>query len=96
MGYPYGEVKTLYLFGLLFYNQEDYSSARVRLEVTLDICSRLGERLYAAHIQQLHPECLLKLEAHFVSPVSPGGRAESGLPVRNMKRARDVGAKLTT
>jgi tetratricopeptide (TPR) repeat protein/transcriptional regulator with XRE-family HTH domain len=51
MRYPYGEVKTLYVYGLLDMRRGDTQQARARLQGALTICARLGERLYATHIE---------------------------------------------
>jgi len=53
---PYIEAKTLYICGLLSLEQREFASARVRLEKALSILLRLGERLYASHIEQVLAE----------------------------------------
>jgi tetratricopeptide (TPR) repeat protein len=49
---PYSEAKTLYVYGLLCVAQGDPAQARAHLEEALAICARLGERLYAEHIER--------------------------------------------
>jgi tetratricopeptide (TPR) repeat protein len=50
---PYEEAQTLYLYGLLHLQQGEPQPARARLEASLAICSKLGERLYARQIEQV-------------------------------------------
>jgi tetratricopeptide (TPR) repeat protein len=52
MGYPYGALKALYASGLLHAQMGQPAPARERFEQALTICTRLGERLYATHIEQ--------------------------------------------
>jgi hypothetical protein len=52
MRYPYGELKTLYIYGLLHTRKGEVQPARARLRDALSICARLGERLYAVHVEQ--------------------------------------------
>jgi tetratricopeptide (TPR) repeat protein len=49
---PYEEAQTLYLSGLLHLQQGETQPARERLEAALDICTKLGERLYAEQVEQ--------------------------------------------
>jgi tetratricopeptide (TPR) repeat protein len=51
MPYPYAEAKALYVYGQLHAAQAQPQGARARFEEALSICSRLGERLYAGHIE---------------------------------------------
>ncbi len=53
MAAPYAEAKTLYAAGLVSHNKREFEPARRRFEAALEICTRLGERLYARHIEQL-------------------------------------------
>ena len=53
MAAPYAEAKTLYAAGLVSHNKREFEPARQRFEGALEICTRLGERLYARHIEQL-------------------------------------------
>jgi tetratricopeptide (TPR) repeat protein len=48
---PYAEVKTLYASGQLARRHGEAETARERMEAALAICVRLGERLYAQHIE---------------------------------------------
>jgi tetratricopeptide (TPR) repeat protein/transcriptional regulator with XRE-family HTH domain len=52
MSYPYGEAKALYCYGQLHRDMREPELARKRLEAALDILHRLGERLYAEHIER--------------------------------------------
>ena len=52
MPYPYAEAKALYFSGLLHREAGEPELARARLEEALALCTRLGERLYAAQIEQ--------------------------------------------
>jgi tetratricopeptide (TPR) repeat protein len=56
MRYPYGEAKTLYVYGLLHMRKGTQEQARAQLEAALSICARLGERLYAVHAERLLAE----------------------------------------
>jgi tetratricopeptide (TPR) repeat protein/transcriptional regulator with XRE-family HTH domain len=49
---PYTEIKALFVYGQLRAAQGDPIAARERLEAALAICARLGERLYAEHIER--------------------------------------------
>jgi tetratricopeptide (TPR) repeat protein len=51
LSYPYAEAKVLYVYGQLLAAQDAHELARARYEQALAICARLGERLYAAHIE---------------------------------------------
>jgi tetratricopeptide (TPR) repeat protein len=52
MSSPYDEAKTLYFHGMLHLQRGDIQRARARLQQALDICARLGERLYAEHAER--------------------------------------------
>jgi transcriptional regulator with XRE-family HTH domain/tetratricopeptide (TPR) repeat protein len=52
MAYPYAEAKVLYVHGLVRAAMGDVEEARARLEAGLVICARLGEGLYAAHVER--------------------------------------------
>ncbi len=49
---PYAEAKTLYGYGLLSLKQRALAPGRERLEEALAILNRLGERLYAQHVEE--------------------------------------------
>jgi tetratricopeptide (TPR) repeat protein len=51
MTYPYVEAKALYVCGQLQVAQDEPERARAAFNEALAICHRLGERLYAAHIE---------------------------------------------
>jgi tetratricopeptide (TPR) repeat protein len=51
MPYPYAEAKALYVYGQLHAAQAQPQRARARFDEALSICGRLGERLYAGHIE---------------------------------------------
>jgi tetratricopeptide (TPR) repeat protein len=51
MPYPYAEAKALYVYGQLHAARDEPERARARLEEALAICGRLGERLYAGHVE---------------------------------------------
>ena len=53
MAAPYAEAKTLYTAGLVSHQKGELEPARQRFEEALGICTHLGERLYAQHIEQL-------------------------------------------
>ena len=61
MGYPYGEAKTLYVYGLLHTRKGEPEQACAQLEAALSICARLGERLYAEHAER----ALAELREHW-------------------------------
>jgi uncharacterized protein HemY len=52
MPYPYAEAKALYVYGQLHVARGEPAQARARFEAALAICARLGERLYAEHIER--------------------------------------------
>jgi tetratricopeptide (TPR) repeat protein/transcriptional regulator with XRE-family HTH domain len=52
MGYPYAEARALYLLGEALAGQGEPDRARERFMEALAICGRLGERLYAGHIER--------------------------------------------
>jgi tetratricopeptide (TPR) repeat protein len=52
MPYPYAEAKALYVSGLLHTQKGEPEQARERLEAALAIQKRLGERMYAEHVEQ--------------------------------------------
>jgi hypothetical protein len=52
MPYLWAEAKALYVSGLLHQAKGEQQVARERLEAALAICARLGERLYAARIEE--------------------------------------------
>jgi tetratricopeptide (TPR) repeat protein len=49
---PYDEAKALYVYGLLHVGKGEMESARGRLDAALAILNRLGERLYAEHVER--------------------------------------------
>ncbi len=53
MPYPYAEAKALYVYGLLHQARGEPAPARERLEAALVILNRLGERLYAEHVERV-------------------------------------------
>jgi predicted ATPase/Tfp pilus assembly protein PilF/DNA-binding XRE family transcriptional regulator len=53
MGTSYAEAKTLYTAGLVSSKGKKFKPARQWFEEALEICTRLGERLYAQRIEQL-------------------------------------------
>jgi hypothetical protein len=52
MPYPYGEAKTLWVYGRLEAAHGDPATARERFIQALAICERLGEGLYRPHIER--------------------------------------------
>src|SRR5262249_41906059 len=52
MPFPYAEAKALYVYGLLHVRKGEPEHAREKYEAALAICARLGERLYAEHVEQ--------------------------------------------
>jgi tetratricopeptide (TPR) repeat protein len=52
MPYPYAEAKALYVYGQLHVAKGVPEQAREQLDAALTILNRLGERLYAAHVEQ--------------------------------------------
>lgn len=55
--YPYEEAKILLEHARLHMQQEAWEQAQQRLEVALTVLGRLGERLYARHIENLLSQC---------------------------------------
>jgi tetratricopeptide (TPR) repeat protein len=53
MPHPYAEAKALYIYGLLLGAQEQPERAHERCEAAYTLCQRLGERLYAGHIERV-------------------------------------------
>ncbi len=53
MRYPYAEAKALSVSGQLQAAQGEPERARECYEQALAICARLGERLYALHVERL-------------------------------------------
>lgn len=52
MPYPYAEAKALYIFGQLHLMNQERDLAREKYRAALAILHRLGERLYAHHIER--------------------------------------------
>jgi len=52
MPYPYAEAKALYVYGLLHVSKSESQLACARLEAALVILKKLGERMYAGHVEQ--------------------------------------------
>jgi hypothetical protein len=52
MPYPYGEAKTLWVFGRRDRARGSPAIARKHLKQALSICERLGEGLYRASIER--------------------------------------------
>jgi tetratricopeptide (TPR) repeat protein len=52
MATPYTEAKVHYTAGVISYGKGKLATARQRFEVAHQICTRLGERLYALRIEQ--------------------------------------------
>jgi len=52
MPYPYAEAKALYVYGLLHTQKGEPEQAHKGLEASLAILKRLGERMYAEHVEQ--------------------------------------------
>jgi tetratricopeptide (TPR) repeat protein len=52
MPYPYAEAKALYVYGQVYAAQGKIERAREQYQAALAICARLGERLYASHIER--------------------------------------------
>ncbi len=50
---PYAEAKNLYTAGLVSHDKRELAPARQRFEAALEICTQLGERLYAIRIEQV-------------------------------------------
>ncbi|HKV84373.1 MAG TPA: AAA family ATPase [Ktedonobacterales bacterium] len=53
MSYPYAEAKALYAYGQLCMARGEPARAREHLYAALAILNRLGERLYAEHVERL-------------------------------------------
>ena len=53
MAAPYAEAKALYIAGLVSHDKGKVAPARQRLEAAREICTCLGERLYALRIEQV-------------------------------------------
>ena len=51
MPYPYAEAKALYVYGLLHVAKSESQLACARLEAALAILKKLGERMYAGHVE---------------------------------------------
>jgi tetratricopeptide (TPR) repeat protein len=52
MPYPYAEAKALWIYGKLDAARGNAAAAQKRFHLALDICHRLGERLYAERIER--------------------------------------------
>jgi tetratricopeptide (TPR) repeat protein len=52
MAAPFAEAKVLFTAGLVSYNKGELAAARQQFEAAREICTRLGERLYALRIEQ--------------------------------------------
>ncbi|HKV86141.1 MAG TPA: AAA family ATPase, partial [Ktedonobacterales bacterium] len=52
MPYPYAEAKALYVYGQLHAAKGESQQARQRYEQSLAVLNRLGERLYAEHVER--------------------------------------------
>jgi tetratricopeptide (TPR) repeat protein len=52
MPYPYGEAKALYVHGLVLLREGELEAARARLGAARAILERLGEGLYAPHVER--------------------------------------------
>jgi tetratricopeptide (TPR) repeat protein len=55
---PYAEAKVHYTAGVISYGRGELAPARQRFEAARQICTRLGERLYALRIEQTLAELL--------------------------------------
>ena len=53
MAAPYAEAKALYTAGLVSHDKRELASTRQRFEAAREICTRLGERLYALRLEQV-------------------------------------------
>jgi tetratricopeptide (TPR) repeat protein len=53
MAAPYAEAKALYTAGLVSHDKRELAPARQRFEAAQEICTRLGEWLYALRIEQV-------------------------------------------
>ncbi len=52
MPYPYAEARALYVYGLMHQQKGEPEQARERLVAALTILNRLGEQLYAKHVER--------------------------------------------
>jgi hypothetical protein len=52
MPYPYAEAKALYVYGLIRAARGEPDRARARYDAAMAILARLGERLYAEHVER--------------------------------------------
>jgi hypothetical protein len=52
IGNPYAEAQVLYVYGLLRIGQGEHRLAHERLVAALAILNRLGDRLYAEHVER--------------------------------------------
>ncbi len=52
MPYPYAEARALYVYGLMHQQKGEPEQARERLAAALTILNRLGEQLYAKHVER--------------------------------------------
>jgi tetratricopeptide (TPR) repeat protein/transcriptional regulator with XRE-family HTH domain len=50
---PFAEARVLYIYGRFYAAQGEYEQARARFDAALAILNRLGERLYATHIERI-------------------------------------------
>jgi tetratricopeptide (TPR) repeat protein/transcriptional regulator with XRE-family HTH domain len=53
MPHPYAEAQALWAAGATLARQGDHAGAQVQLTAALEVCARLGERLYAAHAERM-------------------------------------------
>ena len=67
MPYPYAEAKTLYISGQLHTARGETQQAHKQFEAALAILHRLGERLYAEHVERT---LAVSRSAHFTSRTS--------------------------
>lgn len=56
MRYPYGEARVLFVLGRLYAQQGQREHAYTQLDAASAILNRLGERLYARHVEELLAE----------------------------------------
>lgn len=57
MSTPSAEAKTLYLFGQVYRQRGAPALARERLMTARAMLEKVGERLYARHVEQMLGEC---------------------------------------
>jgi tetratricopeptide (TPR) repeat protein len=50
---PFAEARVLYIYGRFYAAQGEHEQARARFDAALAILNRLGERLYATHIEHI-------------------------------------------